>query len=130
MVCAQLFNDRRAGGSVQRGKWLIEQQQFGTRCQRPRQSDALLFAAGERARLAIGERRRVKQIEHLCHTSLPLIAFQSMKPEADVGPRSQVRKQRRPLGNKADAPLTRLNVRARIRIGQDTLPQNDPSPVR
>ena len=76
---AELF----AGGLVQGGQRLVEEQQAGVGRERAGERDALLFAAAERAGAAVGVRADPEPVQELLYAVLAFVAAGS-ESEADV----------------------------------------------
>ena len=94
---------------VQRAQRLVQQQQLGLLGQAARQRHALLLAARELVRLALGIGCELHQGEHLVGALLDLGLGQALalQTEGHVLPDVQVREQRIALEHHVDRPLVR-----------------------
>jgi hypothetical protein len=94
---------------VERGKGLVEQQHLRLAGQRAGQRHALLLAAREVARPAVGQRRRPKLSSRACTRPASLADSRAAVPggqaEGDVLAHREVREQRVVLEQVADAAL-------------------------
>ena len=91
---------------VERGKRLVEKQDFGFVDQRTRDGDPLLLTARKRSHAAAFEAPQVDQLQH-CLDFLPdfaVLGFPDPQTERDVIEHVQVRKQRVFLENRIDLP--------------------------
>ncbi len=81
---------------VERGEWLIEQQQFRTLDQRARQRHALPLPTGELVRLARAEAAHLHDVENLAHLAADLLAPEPFlfETEGDVALDAHVGKER------------------------------------
>ena len=111
---AHLFNDAHqfklrllAQLGVEGAQGFVQQQQLRAFGQAARQSDALLLAARELVRLALGVGFELHQIEHLRHALLHLGLGHVVTAQAkgDVVPHRQVREQGVALEHHVDGPL-------------------------
>ena len=104
----QEFGEQRAqvfaGGLVERGQGLIEQQQAGLDGQRPGEGDPLAFAAGQRSRGPGGQGRDSQAVEQRIGAGARGLAA-GLRPEPDVPGDGQVREQGGVLEDQADAAL-------------------------
>ena len=101
---------------VERAERLVHQQHARLVCERTRERDALLLAAGELGRIALGERMHAGEREHLGHarvdalvTGLPLL-----QSERDVLAHRHVGKERVILEHHADVARARRQVVDRL----------------
>ncbi|MCY1523230.1 hypothetical protein D9M68_581180 [compost metagenome] len=87
---------------VQIGERLVQQQQGGRGRQRARQRDALLLAAGDFVRIAVGGVRQAHQLQHFLDAAGAFGARQLAQPEGHVQRDRQVREQGVVLEHHAD----------------------------
>ena len=76
LQAAQFLPQLNAGVEVEAARRLVEQQDVGIGCERPRQGDALLLAAAELSRQT---RREVGQADEFEHAADPLLARRCIK---------------------------------------------------
>jgi hypothetical protein len=138
--------DRRGGGgaqdlldlvahlgpeiSVQIGEGLVEEDQRGRRGQRPGDCHALLLAARELVRIAVGEVGQVDQVQHARDALPPLVTARALEPEADVLGRGEVGKEGVVLEDDADAPRLGLHVDSTLSVRDGPPGYRDPPLVR
>ena len=98
---------------VQRAQRLVQQQQLRLLGQAARQRHALLLAARQLVRLALGELAQLHQLEHGLDALGDLVLGQAVAPQAegDVVPHAQVREQRVALEHHVHRPLVRRQRR-------------------
>ncbi len=75
---------RSTGGSIERGKWLVEQEQTRPADQRARKRDALLLPSGQLPRVAIIETGQPEQRRDLLDALPPLRRRNLAQAVADV----------------------------------------------
>jgi len=117
---AQVVAQAPAQVGVEAGEGFVEQQQVGARCQRAGQRDALLLAAGEFVRIAIGQAVEADQRQRLKHARRARAAVQAVQAESDVVGDRKVGEQRQVLEHEAQAALLRRQ-RQRIAAAQPKL---------
>src|SRR5437588_11395964 len=83
-----------SGGSIERGKWLVEQEQTRPADQRARKRDALLLPSGQLPRVAIFETGQPEQRGDLLDALPPLRARTLAQAVADVLGNPQMRGER------------------------------------
>ncbi len=95
--------------AVERRQWLVEQQQFGHFCQRPRQCDALALTTGQFVRAAPLVASHLHQCQHLLDPGGNLPAFQPLltQSECDIARDIHMREQRIGLEHHIHRPLIR-----------------------
>jgi hypothetical protein len=102
-------------------KRLVEQQQVRREDQRAGQRHALLLAARELARQAVGERAELHQPERVAHlpVDLRLRGAADLEREGDVARHGEMREQRIALEHHAEVALLRRQVLDRLAVQQD-----------
>ncbi len=117
----------RAQFFIQRTHRFVQQQQLGALGQRARQGHALLLPAGELVRLALGQRAKLHQFEHLADAAGDRSLGQAflLQPEGDVLLHTHMRKQRVRLEHHVDRALVRRQCVDRLTI-QDNAPLGRP----
>ncbi len=94
-----------AGGGVQRGERLVEQQRARLAREGPSQRDTLALAAREAARMGVGQRARVEAVEELLGAGPALAPRDLAQPVGHVLPRAQVGEEGVVLEEEPAAPL-------------------------
>jgi hypothetical protein len=110
--CAQFDLQGLAQLRIERAKWLVEQQHFGTQHQRSSESDTLLLATRKLVRLALAIAGEPHQLQCIADPSsdLRLGCLLETKPEPDVVGDAEVGKQRIALKDRVDRAVLRRNV--------------------
>src|SRR6266540_4996467 len=108
-----------SGGSIERGKRLIEQEQARPADQRARKRNALLLPSGQLPRVAIFETRQPEQRGDLLDASPPLRRCDLAQPVADVLGDTQMREERVILKEVADPATLRREKNTTPGIGPD-----------
>ena len=105
--------DRHSRAGIQRGEWLVEQQQARLRDQCPGQRHALGLPAGQTPRPTRCELAEADPIEPIagCSASLSTVGTARAKTERDVVERTQVREEQVVLEHHGDRPAFRRDVR-------------------
>jgi hypothetical protein len=106
---------------VERAQGLIEQQQLGPLDQRARERHALLLAAGQLVRLALGEAAELHEFQHGGHAlgDLRLRHAVLLQAEGDILLDVHVRKQRVGLEHHVHGPLVRRHARHVLAVDQN-----------
>ena len=97
---------------IERRKRFVEQQDAGTRCERTRQRDTLLLAAGQLGGLSFGKFAELDEFEHLLD-GLPDLARRLAEPpqsESDVLGDTHVREEGVVLEDRVDVALVRREI--------------------
>ena len=116
---------------VEVGERLVEQQQARRRRQRPGQRDALLLAARQLVRVALGQVAELDELQHLAHPLLLGRALDPPQPErvADVLGDGHVRPDRVRLEHDAALPLLRRHERLGRAVEHDAVADRDAAGV-
>ena len=118
----QLELHRLAQLEVERAERLVEQQRARVVHERAGERDALLLAAGELRRLAVGEVARAgrpRAARRRASRSRPSPTFLACGPERDVVPHRHVREQRVLLEDRVDVALVRRDLRDVLALEPD-----------
>ena len=95
--------------AVERRQWLVQQQQFGHFCQRPRQCDALALTAGQFVRATPLVARHLHQCQHFLDPGgdAPAVHPLLTQPEGDIARDIHMREQRIGLEHHVHRPRIR-----------------------
>ena len=116
---------------IQRGKRLVQHQQFRFIDQNPPQSRPLCLTAGKLPWFQSGNIPDLQQFHHLvCPFFSFLPVFFSMQTTEDILPCGHVRKQCIVLEQISHAPLPRRQIDLLLRIEKHPAVQHDPAAVR
>ena len=95
---------------VEGAERLVEEQHLGVVDQRAGDGDALLLAAGELVRLALGEVAELHELQHVVDLLLHRLDAPPAQPEGDVLGDVQVREERVRLEDGVHRPLVRRQI--------------------
>src|SRR5919112_2191391 len=98
----QMLVQARAGEGVERREGLVEEQYLGIRHEGARDGDALLLAARQIARPAVGMFDQADLVERMCDAGLALRRTHAVQSESDVVPNRQPGQEARLLEHDAD----------------------------
>ena len=103
--------------NIEIGKRLIQQQEFGSRCQGTRKRYALLLTAGEFVRHAAACVGQPHEFEHFCHASAAPGRRLIPNAERHIAPDVEMRKQRVVLKHHANTACFRRRISAHCTHG-------------
>ena len=98
-------NDLVLALRIQRGQWLVHQQQLRAGQQRAADGDPLFLAAGEIARAAVQQLRDVKQRDNFVEADAPFLRRDAAVAEQQIVAHAEMGKQAAFLEHIAEAPL-------------------------
>ena len=122
-LVAQRFPQR----PVHRGERLIEQQHRRVARQRPGESDALLFASGQRRGPALRESLQPGECEQRLDACVPLAGRPVTDRERELLPHGEVRKERVVLEDEAHRPAMRRQRPCRPRYRSSAVRRRSPA---
>ena len=126
----QLAFDLAAEMRVERGKRLVEQKGFGFDGEGARESDALLFAAGEFARRTVLEAGEVRLRDLLLDAREAFDGGQVVEAEGNIFGDGQMREERVMLKKQADATFAAGEIDLFRGIEKDAAVEGDASAIR
>ena len=119
-----------SGGSIERGKRLVEQEQARTADQRTRKRNALLLPSGQLPRVTILETRQPEQRGDLLDALPPLRRRDLAQAVANVLGYTQMRKECVILEEVADPATLRWEENTTRGVGPDLIPKKDGAALR
>ena len=126
---AQFAFDLAAQVRIERGKRLVEQQRFGSRRERPRESHALLLTAGKRRGMAVFKAGKMHRCDLIGDATSAIVLRNGGDSERDILRHGEMRKQRVVLKQQADAAIAAGAIDAAGGIEQHASIENDAAAV-
>ncbi len=121
----QLAAQLLAGGRIERGEGLVEQEEPGPRSERTGQGDALPLPPGEPGRSPVEKGLDPEESRRLDDPPAPLFPGQATQPEGDVAPRREVREEREVLEDEPHPAELRWDVDPGRGVEPDIAPEGD-----